>query len=147
MNTLTINNMPPAIAIHLATALLALVIGPAAIWARRTNSTKATNAAITTTRAKLHRAAGYAWITCMVIASISALFIRGSGLPNIAGFSPIHILVPVTLGSLVVAFCALARGDIRTHKATMVRTYIGACIVAGAFTLLPGRFLGRMFWG
>ena len=144
MNTLSLNNMPPAIAIHLATALLALVLGPVAIWARRTYAAKAT---ITTTRVKLHRAAGYAWVTCMVIASISALFIRGSGLPNIAGFSPIHILIPVTLGSLVVAFCALARGDIRTHKATMVRTYIGACIVAGAFTLLPGRFLGRMFWG
>ena len=24
--------------------------------------------------------------------------------------------------------------------------YIGGCIVAGVFTLLPGRFLGRQLW-
>lgn len=137
MNTLTLANMSPAIAVHLATALVAVMIGPVAIWARRGR----------TVRAKMHRAAGYAWVTCMVIASVSALFIRGSGLANIAGFSAIHLLIPATLGSLVLAFRALARGDIRTHQAMMVRTYIGACIVAGAFTLLPGRFLGRMLWG
>lgn len=137
MNTLTLANMPPAIAIHLATALLALVIGPAAIWARRGS----------TVRSKMHRAAGYAWVTCMVIASVSALFISGSGLPHMAGLSPIHILIPMTLASLFVAFRALARGDIATHQKTMIGTYVGACMVAGAFTVLPGRFLGRLLWG
>jgi uncharacterized membrane protein len=137
MSTLTLANMSPAIAIHLSTALLAVALGPVAIWARRWGAPWP----------KLHRAAGYAWVTCMVIAAVSALFIRGSGLPNIAGFSPIHLLVPFTLGSLVIAFRALARGDIRTHQHTLVRTYLGACIVAGAFTLMPGRVLGRLLWG
>ena len=28
----------------------------------------------------------------------------------------------------------------------MQRTYIGACVVAGGFTLLPDRFLGHTVW-
>jgi len=33
------------------------------------------------------------------------------------------------------------------HRKTMQRLYIGACVVAGLFTLLPGRFLGSLLWG
>ena len=33
----------------------------------------------------------------MLITAVSAMFIKVLGLPNIAGYSPIHILVPVTL--------------------------------------------------
>ena len=29
----------------------------------------------------------------------------------------------------------------------MTGLYIGACVVAGLFTLLPGRFLGSLLWG
>ena len=29
----------------------------------------------------------------------------------------------------------------------MQRLYVGACLVAGAFTLLPGRFLGQLVLG
>lgn len=133
----TLSSLTPAVAIHLSTALLAVALGPVAIWARRWGAPWP----------KLHRASGYAWVTCMVIASVSALFIRHSGLPNIAGFSPIHILIPVTLGSLFIAFRALARGELRKHRVTMIGLYISTCVVAGAFTLMPGRVLGRLLWG
>jgi uncharacterized membrane protein len=29
----------------------------------------------------------------------------------------------------------------------MQRLYVGACIIAGLFTLLPGRFLDSLLWG
>jgi uncharacterized membrane protein len=29
----------------------------------------------------------------------------------------------------------------------MLRQYFGACVAAGAFTLLPGRILGQLVWG
>jgi uncharacterized membrane protein len=29
----------------------------------------------------------------------------------------------------------------------MVSLYLGACVTAGAFTLLPGRYLGQLIWG
>jgi uncharacterized membrane protein len=28
----------------------------------------------------------------------------------------------------------------------MTRLYFGACVLAGIFTLLPGRFLGQLLW-
>jgi uncharacterized membrane protein len=83
----------------------------------------------------------------MVVTAVSAIFIRERiGIPNIAGFTPIHLLVPFTLFALFGAFYALARGNIAQHRSIMQRTYIGACLVAGAFTLLPGRLIGHYVW-
>jgi len=129
--------LTPIIAIHMTAAIGALVTGPVALWARQGRQK----------HPKLHRAFGYAWVTLMVITAVSALFIRGGSLPNIAGFSPIHLLVPVTLFGLFGAFWFLARGNVEGHRKTMQRLYFGACVVAGAFTLLPGRYLGHLVWG
>ena len=95
----------------------------------------------------LHRAFGYAWVTMMLIASISAIFMRDFHLPNIAGYTPIHALVPITLYTLFRAFQSLAQGNIAGHRKAMQSLYISACLVAGAFTLLPGRYLGNLVFG
>ena len=129
--------MTPIIAVHMTAALGALVTGPVALWARK--------GAIQ--RPKLHRAFGYAWVTLMVVTAVSAIFIRDFSLPNLAGYTPIHILVPVSLLGLFGAFWFLAKGNVNGHRKTMQRLYIGACLVAGAFTLLPGRYLGQLVWG
>ena len=127
----------PAIAIHLAAALSAVALGPVALWARKGAQQ----------RPRLHRAAGYAWVSMMVATAVSALFVSGSVGPRWGSFGIIHLLVPVTLGSLVVSFVYLARRNIEGHKRTMQNLYISACLVTGAFTLLPGRFLGKVVWG
>jgi len=129
--------LDPQTSIHLSSALLATAIGPLALWARRSGNQQP----------RLHRAAGYAWVTLMVLTSLSALFIRHSPLALFAGFSLIHLLIPVTLGMLFVAFRFLFKGNIRGHRKTMIGLYIGACLGAGAFTLAPGRFLGQRVWG
>ena len=126
--------MTPTIAIHLSAALSATVLGPLALWARMGRAQ----------RPRLHRAFGYAWVTLMLVAALSAIFIRDFRLPNIAGYTPIHLLVPVVLGCLFFSFRALLRGDIRRHRRLMVWLYIGGCLVAGAFTLLPHRYLGGL---
>lgn len=128
--------MSPVIAIHMSAALAALAIGPVALWARRRGAQ----------RPRLHRAAGHAWVTLMLATAISAMFIRDFSLPNIGGYTPIHLLVPVTLVALAVAFVRLARGDVAGHASTMRKVYIAACLVAGAFTLLPNRYLGDLLW-
>jgi len=128
--------LTPLIAIHMTAALGALVTGPVALWARRGSRQ----------RPKLHRAFGYAWVTLMLVTAVSAIFIRDTRLPNLAGFTPIHLLVPVTLAGLAGAFWFLARGNVAAHRKTMQGLYVGACIVAGAFTLLPGRYLGTLVW-
>ena len=126
--------MSPLIAVHMSAALAATAIGPIALWAREGSDQ----------RIRLHRAAGYAWVTLMLVAALSAIFIRDFRLPNIAGYTPIHLLVPVVLGCLFFSFRALLRGDIRRHRRLMVWLYIGGCLVAGAFTLLPHRYLGGL---
>jgi uncharacterized membrane protein len=129
--------LPPEIAIHAAAAIGAVVTGPVALWARKGR----------VQRPRLHRAFGYAWVTLMTITAISALFISGSAdLPHLGGYSPIHLLVPVTLFGLFGSFVMLARGNIDAHRKIMQRLYIGACLVAGFFTLVPGRLLGNLLW-
>ncbi len=130
--------MSPVIAVHMTAALGALATGPVALWARRAGTRQ---------RPRLHRAFGYAWVTLMLVSAISALFIRDFSLPNLAGYTPIHLLVPVTLIGLFGAFWKLAHGNIAGHRTVMRNLYIGACLVAGAFTLLPQRYLGQLVWG
>lgn len=129
--------LTPVIALHMGAALAALAIGPVALWARKG----------ATQRPRLHRLAGYTWVVLMVVTALSALFIRDFQLPNIAGYTPIHLLVPFTLFSLCGAFWFLARKNIAGHRKTMQQLYFGACVGAGAFTLLPGRYLGQLVWG
>ncbi|MBY0410587.1 MAG: DUF2306 domain-containing protein [Burkholderiaceae bacterium] len=128
--------LTPIIAIHLAAALAATAIGPLALWARQGRAQ----------RPRLHRAAGYAWVTLMVATAVSAIFIHGGNGPRWGSFGLIHLLIPFTLGMLVVSFVFLARHDIVGHRQTMQSIYVGACVIAGGFTLLPHRFLGHLLW-
>lgn len=127
----------PLIAVHMTAALGAVCLGPVALWARKGR----------TQRPVLHRAFGYAWVTLMLITAVSALFIRDFDLPNLAGYTPIHLLIPFTLFSLFGAFWHLSRKNIIGHRRTMQALYWGACVIAGGFTLLPNRYLGKLVWG
>ena len=126
--------LTPLIAVHMTAALGALATGPVALWARKG----------ATQRPRLHRAFGYAWVTLMVLTATSALFIPATKLPLAFGFGPIHALIAVTYSMLVLAFWFLARGNIKGHRLTMQGLYLGACMVAGAFTLMPDRYLGQL---
>ena len=129
--------LTPLVAIHMSAAIGALLIGPVALWARKGARQ----------RPRLHRAFGYAWVTLMMVTALSAIFIRDFSLPNLAGYTPIHLLVPLTLVSLFGAFRFLVRGNIHGHRRTMQKLYVGACIIAGGFTLMPGRYLGNLVFG
>ena len=129
--------MTPIIAVHMTTAVLAVLTGPIALWARKGRRQ----------RPRLHRAFGYAWVTLMLVATISSIFIRDFALPNISGYTWIHLLVPVTLVALLAAFRFLYLGNIEGHRKTMQGLYVGACVIAGGFTLLPSRYLGQLLWG
>jgi uncharacterized membrane protein len=131
-----IPQLTPLIAVHMTAALIAIAIGPVAIWARKGRLL----------RPKVHRAFGYAWVTLMIVTALSAIFISGEGLAHFMGFGFIHLLIPVTLGNLFVAFRYLAKGNIAGHRKTMMRIYVGACVVAGVFTFMPGRYLGHVVW-
>ena len=129
--------LTPTIAVHITLALTAVAIGPIALCARMGRAI----------RPRLHRAFGYAWVTCMLGTAFTGMFIRDFELPNLWGYTLIHLLIPLTLVSLFKAFQFLAKGNIAGHRKSMQWLYVNACIVAGAFTLLPGRYLGQRVWG
>ncbi|HEX6705948.1 MAG TPA: DUF2306 domain-containing protein [Albitalea sp.] len=124
--------LSPAIVIHLCFAISALALGPLALNARKGS--------------RWHRMSGYFWVAMMVGAAVSSLFIRDFRLPNLAGYTPIHILSVATLVGVVGALVYVARRNIAAHRKTMLRVYLGGCVGAGLFALLPGRFLGQLLW-
>lgn len=128
--------LTPVIATHMSLALAAVAIGPVALWSR-----------LGSTRPRLHRGMGYAWVTCMAGAALSSTFIRDNTLPNWAGYTPIHLLVPVTFYGLYKGLSAIAQGQISAHRRTMQWLYAQACVITGLFTLLPQRYLGQLVWG
>jgi uncharacterized membrane protein len=128
--------LTPLVAIHMTCALIAVAVGPVALWARLGRRQHPI----------VHRAFGYAWVTLMILVAVSAIFIRGGSGPRWAGFSPIHLLIPFVLLNLAAAFYALSRGRVEAHRRHMQYTYFGSCVVAGLFTLVPGRLLGDWLW-
>ena len=123
----------PLIFVHMLSALAALAVG-AVVLARRKGTTS-------------HRAIGWTWVVLMGTAAVTSAFMRDTGMANVAGFTPIHLLT-VTVGVLLPrAVVAARRGNIVAHRRSMRGIYIGGCIVAGMFTLLPMRFLGSLLWG
>ena len=98
-----------------------------------------------------HKLVGRVWVVIMLIVSLSAILIQEI---NPEGYSLIHLLIPWTIASLVYSIWSIKRFK-KTHKRkyrqahmySMIGVYIGALLVAGAFTLLPGRFLYGVFFG
>lgn len=87
-------NLTPTIAPHMTAAISAQLTGPIALWARKG----------TKQRPKQLRAFGYAWVSLILISAVSAVFIRDYRLPNINGYTAIHLLAIAIFVSLLVAF-------------------------------------------
>ena len=122
----------PLIALHLACAVLAIVAGAIVLARRKGNFS--------------HRVLGWSFVALLGGATLTSAFIRDFHFPNLAGYTPIHVLTVVTAIFLPLGIWRIRTGQVEAHRRTMTRLYIGACIVAGLFTLLPGRFLGNLVW-
>lgn len=123
----------PLIFFHLVTAVGALLLGVVMLSRRKGTGS--------------HRLLGWAWVALMGSTALATVFIRDYRLPNLFGYTPIHLLTITVAVLLPLAVLHARRGNVRGHRRTMTGLYIGACIVAGLFTLLPGRFLGSLLWG
>lgn len=118
----------PIILAHTIAAIAAVALGAAMFLARKGTF--------------MHRVAGRSWVALMLVVAISSFWIKASG-----SFSWIHglsVSVIVLLG-LAVWFAITRR--IERHRKLMLGIYAGALGVAGMFTLLPYRLLGRLVWG
>ena len=90
-----------------------------------------------------HRTLGWVWVVLMLVISGSSFLIHGIRLWG--PWSPIHLLsvfAPIMVGVLA------ARGhSVRTHRITMISIFAGALLLAGLFTLVPGRLMHTVLFG
>ena len=128
-------NASPAIQLHVVTILPAFVIGT---WLIFFSAKGAPN----------HRLWGKIYLALMTVTSIAALFIH-TIMPNgpFAGFSPIHLFVPLTLFGVVGALYFARKHDIPRHRRAMLGVYIGGLLIAGSLTFLPGRIMHAVVFG
>jgi uncharacterized membrane protein len=118
----------PIILAHTLAALAAVALGAAMFLARKGTFT--------------HRIAGRAWVVLMLVTALSSFWIKSSG-----SYSWIHLLsvaVPLLLAAGV--YFAIT-GNLIRHRRMMTGIYVFALGVAGSFTLLPYRLIGRLVWG
>jgi uncharacterized membrane protein len=120
---------PAVMQFHLAAAMLALGLGSAIIVMRKGTAA--------------HHRIGWLWAGAMTAVALSSFAIK-SLMPG--HFSPIHILSIITLIALPAGIWLRRRGNLKAHAITMISTFAGL-VIAGAFTLVPGRLLHAVFFG
>lgn len=93
----------------------------------------------------IHRVFGYAWVACMLVVSLSSFFINETRW--LGPFGPIHLLSIFVLISLWRGVSLARQGKITEHRKEMKQLYIFSLIIAGGFTLLPGRIMHSVLFG
>jgi uncharacterized membrane protein len=131
MNLAPLLAAPWLVQAHVAAALAAIVLGLVQF-----SSPKGTGA---------HRLLGWCWVVLMAIVALSSFGITGVAGPG--HFSWIHGLSAFTLLGLAMGIFRARRRQINAHRWSMIGLYLGALMITGAFTLLPGRIMGRVVFG
>jgi uncharacterized membrane protein len=122
----------PLVFFHMIAALGALALGVAILLRRKGTAS--------------HRALGWTWVLLMAGAALTSAFIRDYRLPNVMGYTPIHLFTVLTAVLLPLAVWHARRGAIAAHRKAMKGLYAGGCVAAGTMAFVPGRFLGNLLW-
>ena len=118
----------PLVYAHLATVLPAFVIGTYMMFSRKGS--------------KIHRLLGKIYMILMMSTAVIALFIKAEVGPQLLGhFGFIHLFSLLVLYSAPKAYFAARRHDHRSHAISMISVYVGGLLIAGGFTLVPGRLM------
>jgi len=92
-----------------------------------------------------HRTIGWIWVALMLVVSVSAFFIHQIRLWG--PWSPIHLLAIFTLTAVPLAVWYAHSHAVPRHRNAMVSIFIGALVIAGVFTFLPGRIMHAVVFG
>ena len=92
-----------------------------------------------------HRTIGWTWVALMLIVAASSFWIHNMKLWGI--WSPIHLISIFVLVMLPLAVLAAHRHDVRRHQRAMISLFAGALLIAGIFTLAPGRIMHAVVFG
>jgi uncharacterized membrane protein len=92
-----------------------------------------------------HRTIGWIWVGLMAAVAISSFWIRQLRL--VGPWSPIHLLSTFTLVMLPLGVWRAHTHRVTEHRRIMISMFAGALVVAGLFTLLPGRIMHTVVFG
>ncbi|OLB73169.1 MAG: hypothetical protein AUI16_17955 [Alphaproteobacteria bacterium 13_2_20CM_2_64_7] len=124
-------NAAPAIQLHAFTALAAFGLGAVQLAAPKGTLP--------------HRTIGWIWVVLMVIVAATSFWIHD--LRVWGPWSPIHLLAIFTLATLPLAVVHARRHRVDRHRNAMIAIFVGAHVIAGLFTLMPGRVMHAVAFG
>lgn len=124
-------NAAPAIPFHALAAMTAFVLGVVQFAAPKGTLP--------------HRTIGWIWVGLMMSVAASSFWIHQIRL--IGPWSPIHLLSIFTLLVVPLGVWRAHRHEIADHRGIMILTFSGALVIAGLFTLLPGRIMHTVVFG
>ena len=122
---------PPAILLHAMAAMAAFTLGIVQFAAPKGTIP--------------HRTLGWIFVGLMLAVALSSFRIHQIRLWG--PWSPIHLLSIFTLITLPLAVWAARRHNVAGHRRAMISIFLGALVVAGAFTLVPGRIMHQVVFG
>jgi uncharacterized membrane protein len=122
---------PVAIQVHVLAAISAFVVGAVQMMAPKGTFP--------------HRAVGWMWVGLMLTVAASSFFVHTIRLWG--PWSPIHLLSIFTLIMLPLAVLRAHQHNVRGHQRAMIGLFVGALVIAGGFTLLPGRIMNAVAFG
>jgi uncharacterized membrane protein len=124
-------NATPAIVLHAFAAMTAFALGIVQLSAPKGTLP--------------HRTIGFIWVTLMAIVGLSSFWIHQLRIWGI--WSPIHLLSIFTLVMLPLGVWAAHRHAVDRHRRTMTGLFLGALVIAGLFTFMPGRIMYKVAFG
>jgi uncharacterized membrane protein len=121
----------PAIPLHAFAAMTAFVLGVVQLAAPKGTLP--------------HRTLGWIWVGLMAGVALSSFWIHQIRL--FGPWSPIHLLSIFTLAMLPLAVWKARSHQVADHRRVMIGLFSGALVIAGLFTLLPGRIMHTVVFG
>jgi uncharacterized membrane protein len=92
-----------------------------------------------------HRTIGWIWVLLMATVAVSSFWIHQLRL--FGPWSPIHLLSIFVLLMLPLAVWRAHTHRVADHRLIMTLLFTGALVIAGLFTLLPGRIMHAVLFG
>ena len=124
-------NAAPAIPLHAFAAMAAFVLGVVQFAAPKGTLP--------------HRTVGWIWVILMLVVALSSFWIHQIKLWG--PWSPIHLLSIFTLIMIPLGVWFAHSHRVANHRRVMIGLFSGALVVAGLFTLLPGRIMHAVIFG
>ena len=123
--------LEPVIIFHALAALIAFIIGAVQLAGPKGTT--------------MHRIVGWSWVLLLTSVATSSFWLQE--IRQFGRFSWIHGLSIFTLVMLPVAVFHARRHNIGAHKVAMIGMFFGSLVIAGLFTLFPGRIMHAVIFG